>query len=502
MTSKRISRRSFIKYAAGILTTAGVTPCAGLVKERTEIMRSERPNVVFILTDDQGPWAAGCYGNTEIRTPNLDRIAETGVRFENYFVAIPVCSPSRATFMTGRIPSQHGVHDWIRGGNVDAPGDEAASYLKDEICYTDILAENGWTCGMSGKWHIGDSQAVQHGFDHWFVHQRGGGPYNNAPMIRDGKLVNEPGYVTNVITDDALEFLNAHGKDEDPFYLSVHYTAPHSPWTGHPQDIVDSYDDCPFESCPQEPRHPWAGGLSNCLGNREMLKGYFAAVTAMDMDVGRILDRIEELGIRNDTLVLFFSDNGFNCGHHGFWGKGNGTRPLNMYENSIKVPAIASHPGRIPEGYVQSAMVSAYDFMPTLLDYLDLPLPEGCNLPGESYLPALLGEDDNGRDNVVIYDEYGATRMIRTKDWKYVHRHPDGPNELYNLENDPDERQNLVEEQSQKSRIDEMKQAMDDWFAEYVDPDKDGLKYNVTGSGQMRPVGKDWDNEEEPFSQD
>ena len=145
-------------------------------------------------------------------------------------------------------------------------------------------------------------------------------------------------------------------------------------------------------------------------------------------------------------------------------------------------------------------MVSAYDFMPTLLDYLGLPLPEGCNLPGESYLPALLGEDDAGRYNVIIYDEYGRTRMIRTKDWKYVHRYPDGPNELYDLVNDPDERNNLVEDQAQKDRIREMSQAMEDWFKEYVDPHRDGLKYDVSGSGQMRPVGKEWDNEVEPFA--
>ena len=275
-------------------------------------MPSDKPNIVFILTDDQGVWAAGCYGNSEIRTPNLDRIADTGTRFENFFVATPVCSPSRATLLTGRISSQHGVHDWIREGNV---GPDAASYLEGEVAYTDILAEHGWTCGISGKWHLGNSQIVQHGFSHWFVHQRGGGPYNNAPMVRNGELVEEPGYVTDVITDDALATIDRYAGNDAPFYLSVHYTAPHSPWTGHPQDIVDSYDDCPFESCPQEPRHPWAISLTdNCLGDREMLKGYFAAVTAMDHNVGRILDRLEERGIRDETLVVFVSDNGFSCG--------------------------------------------------------------------------------------------------------------------------------------------------------------------------------------------
>ena len=150
------------------------------LRESESILASRKTNVVFILTDDQGVWAAGCYGNPEIRTPNIDRIADTGVRFENFFVASPVCSPSRASFLTGRIPSQHGVHDWIRNGNV---GPDAASYLAGEVAYTDVLAERGWTCGISGKWHLGNSRISQHGFQHWFVHQRGGGKYNDAPMV-------------------------------------------------------------------------------------------------------------------------------------------------------------------------------------------------------------------------------------------------------------------------------------------------------------------------------
>ena len=287
----------------------------------------------------------------------------------------------------------------------------AAAYLAGEVAYTDILAANGWVCGLSGKWHLGHSQLAQHGFSHWYVHQQGGGPYNDAPMIRDGELITEPGYVTTAITNDALAFIDQHADSDAPFYLGVHYTAPHSPWTGHPQEIVDSYDNCAFDSCPQEAIHPYAVGhplSENCLGNREMLKGYFAAVTAMDRDIGRILDKLEEKGLREDTLVVFTSDNGFSCGHHGFWGKGNGTYPPNMYENSIKVPFVVSHPGRIPAGSVQKAMVSAYDFMPTLLDYLGLPLPENLDLPGQSALPLLLGADDTGRQEVIIYDEYGG----------------------------------------------------------------------------------------------
>jgi len=462
-------------------------------------MATQHTNVLFVLTDDQGVWAAGCYGNDEIRTPNIDRLAREGTRFARFFVATPVCSPSRATMLTGRIPSQHGVHDWIREGNV---GPDAAEYIRDELCYTDVLAENGWICGISGKWHLGASQLPQHGFQHWYVHQRGGGPYRNAPMVRNGRLINEPGYITDRITDDALDFLGRHAHDPAPFYLSVHYTAPHSPWTGHPQDIVDSYDDCPFRSCPQEPRHPWATSLTDeCLGNREMLKGYFAAVTAMDHNIGRLLDRLEALGIRENTLVVFLSDNGFSCGHHGFWGKGNGTEPRNMYENSITVPAIFSQPGRIPAGVATEAMVSAYDLMPTLLDYLGLPVPADRDIVGQSFLPVLLGHEKHAREDVVIYDEYGNTRMIRTARWKYVHRYPDGPHELWDLANDPDERHNLWQEPVHASRMRTLRERMEAWFARYVVAERDGRDLPVNGLGQLRPVGPGWGDHRPAFTE-
>ena len=434
---------------------------------------AKRPNVIFILTDDQGPWAAGCYGNPEIRTPNIDRLAREGTRFENFFVATPVCSPSRATFLTGRISSQHGIHDWVKRGNVGA---DAKELIGDEVGYTDIMAEKGWVCGLSGKWHMGMSARPQHGMSFWYAHQKGGGPYYNAPMVREGRLIEEPGYVTDVITDEALRFLRDHRSER--FYLSVHYTAPHSPWKdNHPKDVVESYDDCPFESCPQEERHPWARSLTDrCLGNREELKGYFAAVTAMDAGVGRILGWLDDADLREETLVVFVSDNGFSCGHNGFWGKGNGTDPRNMYENSIKVPFIWSHKGSSPEGQVERTMVTAYDFFPSLLDYLELPLPEGRNLPGKSFLPFLKGDRSRENEFVVVYDEYGPVRMIRTKEWKYAHRYPDGPHDLYHLTEDPDERANLAEDPAHAARCRELRGEMEEWFARYVIPEKDGLK--------------------------
>lgn len=447
----------------------------------------EKTNVIFILSDDQGPWAAGCYGNPEIRTPNIDNLAETGVLMGNFFCTSPVCSPARASLMTGRIPSQHGIHDWIRDGNMPP---EARQYIEGFTCYTDILAKNGYICGFSGKWHLGDSLTPQHGFTHWFCHQKGGGSYNNAPMVRNGRAVTAKGYITDVITDDGLDFIEKN-KDQT-FYLSIHYTAPHSPWTGHPQDIVDSYDDCSFESCPQEPLHPGAGPLTReSYGNRELLKGYFAAVTSMDLSIGRIMKKLDQLKLRNKTLIVFSSDNGFSCGHHGFWGKGNGTFPLNMYDNSIKVPMIFSHPGALPQGLAVDAMTSQYDFMPTLLDYLGLEYIQSGDLPGRNFLAVLKGEKNEAHDEVVVYDEYGPVRMIRTREWKYVHRYPYGAHELYNLVHDPFERNNLIDDPSQRSLAKELRGRLFTWFKRYVNPQMDGARFPVSGSGQREKIEQD-----------
>lgn len=446
-----------------------------------------KPNIVFLLSDDQGAWAMGCAGNKEIRTPNLDRLAETGVRFTNFFCTSPVCSPARASLLTGRIPSQHGVHDWITEGNMGA---NPIEYLQGQTAYTELLAAQGYTCGISGKWHLGHSMLPQKGFTHWYVHQGGGSPYYNAPMIRNGVPIQEPGYITDVITDDALQFLNRQD-GRSPFYLSVHYTAPHSPWIGnHPQELVDSYDDCKFESCPQEPKHPWT--IPNAPwgdDTRENLKGYFAAVTAMDVNIGRIIDKLEEMGIRENTLICFMGDNGFSCGHHGFWGKGNGTFPQNMYDTSVKVPAIFSQPGRIQQGAVCDALVSGYDFMPTLLDYVQIEHNEAAGLPGQSFKALLTGEAVEGHEQVVIYDEYGPVRMIRTKEWKYIHRYPYGPHELYDLAADPGESRNLVDETDHQARVESMRAMLEDWFLQYVNPAIDGARQPVTGNGQVTWVG-------------
>ncbi len=462
-----------------------------MVIEMTE-QQKKKPNVVFILTDDQGFWSLGCYGNEEIRTPNLDRLAERGVRFDNFYCVSPVCSPARASLLTGRIPSQHGIHDYLCGGN-GGKTQSAIEYLKGQTGYTDILAENGYTCGLSGKWHLGDGIHVQKGFSFWYTHQKGGGPYYQAPMIRDGKYVTESGYITDVITDEALKFIDQEKGKEEPFYLSVHYTAPHSPWIDcHPKKYTDLYENCEFNSCPQRKKpHPWAKTdvVPGYSQPRKCLIGYFAAVTAMDDNVGRILDKLEQEHLMENTLIIFSSDNGFNCGHHGIWGKGNGTFPLNLYDSSVKVPLIISHRNHVPEGKVCSDMCSGYDFMPTLLDYLGLDNPEADALPGRSFLPSLMEGDQQQDGTVVVFDEYGPARMIRNQKYKYIHRIPYGPDEFYDLEKDPGEEKNRIGDEGYRPLIMDMKRQMEEWFLKYVNPEIDGSKEPVLGGGQQERAG-------------
>ncbi|MGK0237231.1 MAG: sulfatase-like hydrolase/transferase [Verrucomicrobiia bacterium] len=460
-----------------------------------------RPNVVVIMTDDQGAWALGCSGNQEIRTPHLDGLAEQGIRFENFFCASPVCSPARASFLTGRIPSQHGVHDWIRKGNISDPkgeyrgADRPIEYLEGILGYSDVLKQNGYTCGLSGKWHLGAQETPQKGFDYWYAFAFGGGDYYDAPMVEDGILTKKSDYLTNVITDGALKFLDTVASSENPFYLSVHYTAPHSPWDkeNHPDAFLDLYEGCSFQSCPELEVHPWQINSAPVgVGERrkENLQGYFAAVTAMDAGVGRLIDRLDTSGVRENTLIVFTSDNGMNMGHHGVWGKGNGTYPQNMYDSSVKVPFIVSHLGRVPEGKVEAGLFSHYDFFPTLLDYLKMKNPVADDLPGRSFAPLLEGKQLAGRENVVVFDEYGPVRMIRNRDFKYVHRFPNGPHEFYDLQLDPNEETNVVDEANYQGLVGEMRLELEDWFRNYVDPSIDGSVEPVTGKGQLDWAGK------------
>jgi arylsulfatase A-like enzyme len=444
--------------------------------------------VLFVISDDQGAWALGCNGNSEIKTPVLDGLASRGVRFANFFCVSPVCSPARASMMTGDIPSRHGVHDWVRVGSM---GEERVDYLAGQTLVTDLAADAGYRCALIGKWHLGASDVPRRNFVKWYAHQSGMGPYYDAPMVDETRPFAAEGYITDVLADTAVEFIDGEAGQTDPFWLCLNFTAPHYPWIdSHPKQYTDLYADCPFESCPDEPPHPDFTGGSAAVEKgrtqrRDSLIGYFAAVSAMDAAIGRVLDKLDAAGLRDNTLVIFVGDNGFNCGHHGIWGKGNGTRPQNMYDTSVKVPCIISQPGRIAAGVVNDDLLSGYDLFPTFVDYLGLKQPQGPTKPGRSFVPVLEGAALPEDRDVVVFDEYGPVRMVRTRGWKYVHRHPDGPHELFDLISDPDERKNRIADPGVHNIVASLRNRLTNWFASYADPSRDGLDKGITGCGQL-----------------
>ncbi len=464
----------------------------------------KRPNIVFILTDDQGAWALG-KDTPELITPNLDKMIDEGTRFTNFFCASPVCSPARCSIVTGRLPSAHGVHDWLRGGNVSAgqlPPHMANSEEHDAVDYLagmpscfSALHDAGYHMGFVGKWHMGDSLTPREGFDEWTVHLYGGGQYKKAPVCVDGQVQYTTQYVTDFFTDYGVKYIDSH--PAEPFLLSVHYTAPHTPW-GHEQhreDILKLYDDCPFENHPFHEPHP--DQVATCeVGETDeqrkyLLKGYYAAITAVDEGVGRIMEALRRNGLDENTIVIFSGDNGMNLGQHGVWGKGNGTYPMNMYDSSVKVPFIVWGPKWVRQGATVENLTSHYDILPTLRDFLGQPTGAEEKLPGESFVEELTEGREIRDRQLCILDEYGPVRMIRSRTHKLVYEGINGGHQLYDLVNDPNEEVNLFGQPEYAEIQQALMADLDRAFAEYTLAPFDGSKSNPTGSGQLNRIEKE-----------
>jgi len=439
----RMSRREALAAAAPMVARAA----------------RRKTNVVFFMTDDHGAWALGAYGCQDLHTPNVDRLAAAGARFTRAYACTPVCSPSRMTYLTGRIPSIHGVQDWLRP--VDSLGARSRAFLDGHPTFTEALAQNGYTLGLSGKWHLGRDEHAQRGFTYWCTIPGGGGTYRDPVFVKNGAEVKTTGYKTDLVTDFALEFLNQN--QNQPFFLYVPFYAPHTPYDYQPERYRQHYHNSKFPCFPTTPMHPWQNkGLRQHHLNRASRHAYSALITGVDANVGRILARLEQLGLRENTLVVFTADQGWNAGHHGVWGKGNGTWPFNMYEESLRVPLIWNHPGRIRTGQVLAPMVSSYDFFPTILEYLGVAAPRDPKRVGRSYAGFVRGRPPAWRNR--LYFEYSHVRALRTENLKYVERTKEWPSELYDLEADPGETRNVIEEAAYQSQLKALRAELADFF--------------------------------------
>lgn len=441
----------------------------------------EQPHILVIMTDDHGQWASGCYGNSEVQTPTLDYLAATGVRMQNAFTPTPVCSPARASFFTGRLPSQHGIHDWLSEAEQEV---REQHWLEGEQNIAQILAERGYQTALVGKWHCGNGQQTQPGFAYWFSFGHRQGEHRGTHTYwHNGQPREITGYSTSVVTDYALDFLNTRDPAR-PFFLFVGYVATHSPWRDHPERLVARYRHCTFRDIPQDVAYPFGAIVSHPTpatpdSCRESQAQYYAAVHEIDEQVGRIVDYLVAQGLSEQTLLVYTADHGLNCGQHGIWGKGNGTRPLNMLEESIRVPLLFHGHAALYPGLVRAEFVDHCDLFQTLLDYAGVSLADdvvaGRRYPGRSYRALLQGKAIIDW-KTEVYGEYGNLRMIRTRTHKLVRRYPAGPCELFDLSIDPRESINLFAEPAQQSLIEELTERIEQFFAGHEEAERSGLR--------------------------
>ncbi|MFV2069117.1 MAG: sulfatase [Pirellulales bacterium] len=448
-----------------------------------------RPNVIFILTDNQGAWTLGCYGNPDIRTPHIDRLAAEGVRFTRALSSNPVCSPTRATFLTGLLPSQHGVHSFLDPKFMMGP--EAYNTLAEFTSLGEILRDAGYACGLSGKWHLGANLTPSEGFEFWVTKPDGSTrEFYDQQVIEDGKLRMEAGYTTDLWTRKGIRFIEQN--KERPFFLLLAYNGPYAlgrlMLNRARNRHADYYHDKQFMSFPRDAMHPWQFHNKQFHNSQVAIERVAAETSGVDDGVGEIMATLERLGLDDNTLVVYAADQGWMGGQNGLWGMGDHTRPIGAHELMMKIPFIVRHPGRIAAGKTCDLLVSNYDLLPSLLGYLDLgdKLPRQPERPGRDVSPRLRGEE-TAWDNVVFY-EMETCRAVRTDRWKLVLRHPSGPHELYDMRSDPRERFNLYGEPGTESVKAELQDRLETFFARYADPRYDLWK---NGRSKARRLSRD-----------
>lgn len=436
------------------------------------------PNVILILTDNQGAWTIGPYGNRDIKTPNLDRLAAEGMRFDQAFANNPVCSPNRATLLTGLMPSQHGVHSFLRGGPPQM-GEGAHCVISEHTTLPRILKSRGYACGLVGKWHLGGNLTPQEGFtEEWVTMPHGAtGTFFNAEVIENGAVRKEPTHLTTFWTARAVKFIEKQ-KDK-PFFL---YLAYNGPYGLGPAQLKDServphwneYADKELKSFPHLSMHPWQHDNKAYLNNPLCIRRYAAEVNTIDDGVGEITAKLRALGLEKDTVIIFTGDNGWAGGHNGLWGMGDHTRPLSAFDAQMQVPLLWWQPGRIPGGQVSPRHVSHIDFLPTLLEQLGIrdALPDDARLPGHSYAPVLRGEPMQNWSDVVYY-EMENMRCVRTPSGKLVERLDDEVDELYDLTADPGEERNLASASPPPAFRATLEKQLEVFFQKYVTAEYD-----------------------------
>jgi choline-sulfatase len=465
-----------------ILVTAFIAACAPVPPPGPA-----RPNILLVVTDDQGHWACGPCGNSEIQTPTMDLLAEEGTFFTNASSPSPVCSPARASLLTGRLPSQHGIHDFLSETGVNE-----RDWLAAELLIPEILRDAGYFTSLVGKWHLSGSGKPPDGvFDRWLSYDVAAEGWRNqylhtgrVHLLDDGQPLTVDGSQTSELARRAIEIIDERPHDR-PYFMLFAPTDTHAPFEGHPEEWVERYRAASFVDIPRgETSSLPPNGAASVFPDdpTEMLAQYYAAVSAQDEWLGKILAKIDENGDLQDTLVIVTSDHGHMNGHHGLVGKANATLPQNLYDEVVRVPLVMRWPGTIPAGRRSEIFVDHLDLFATILDAaevdLDSPTLHRIASPGRSVLPVVNDPATGWRR--FRFSEHGNVRMVADERWKLVRRYPPlDPrfgDELYDLANDPRETDNIVADPAYAKEVSRLREVLDRYFARFENPEKSGAR--------------------------
>lgn len=472
--SHQMTRRRFLVNSCLSLALPGyVTALAGIKSNRS------RPNIIFIMADDHAAHAIGAYGSKINATPNIDRLAREGMLFTLCLNVNSLCAPSRAALVTGKYSRKNGFY---RNGD---------RFDRTQQTFPRLLQKAGYETALIGKWHLVTEPA---GFDYYNV-LPGQGRFFNCPLKEKGKPWQDgnkggevrSGYLTDVITDLSIEWIKKRGRDK-PFCLMVHHKAPHTPHQ-YPKKYAALYMD---RDLPEpdtfnddfatrtdalaQTRGRWSK-LDNILPShfveqvppklegdkfkkwayQSFFKNYLRVVTALDDNIGRLLDYLDQAKLTDNTIVVYTSDNGFFLGDHGLFNK------MWIYEESLRLPFLVRYPREIPAGKVNNELASILDFAPTFLDYAGSPIPE--NLQGRSLRPLLQGRLPDDWRTAHYYHYFGQYDVpphngIRTKRYKLAHFYElesERRWELYDMKTDPQELTNIIDKSEVRSVVETLK---------------------------------------------
>lgn len=429
-----------------------------------------KPNIILIITDDQGFGDLGYYGNPNIKTPVLDSLAARSVRFDQFLVN-PVCAPTRAAIMTGRYPMSAGVHDTYRGG---------AMMAAQEVTLAELLKTNNYATGMIGKWHLGDNYPMRpndQGFDYTLNHLSGGiGQYGDWPntlkrdssyfnpiLWENGKSIQTEGYCSDVFTQAAMDFVDKN--KADPFFLYLSYNAPHGPLQ-LPQQYYEMYKNIDPDAGFEDRDMPFPKVTEH---SKENARKVYGMITNIDDNLRRLFKHLDRLNIADNTLVIFMTDNG---PQHPRYIAGMRGRKSSAFQGGIRVPSFWYYPKAFKEARDIRTPAAHYDILPTLAALTDTPIPDSLRLEGRSLLP-LLTQEKAALPDRYINRYWTRSAPVRYKnvttrkgDFKLVGMGKDTLDQdkfgLFNLAEDPYEQNDIALDHS--AEVAELRSEMDTWL--------------------------------------